>query len=50
MPIEGRYEPEGLQVTEIDGEPWVLVGFAVGQLGNTTMRVYGRPARYVLND
>jgi len=47
LPIGGRYEPEGVQVTVIDGEPWVLVGFSVGRLGNTTMNVYGRPLRLV---
>jgi hypothetical protein len=44
-PLGGRYEPEGIQVTDIDGEPWVLVGFSVGRLGDTTMNVYGRPLR-----
>lgn len=50
LPVGGRYEPEGVQMTDLDGEPWVLVGFAVGQLGNTTMRVYGRPLSLVLKD
>jgi hypothetical protein len=42
-PLGGRYEPEGVSVAKIDGEPWVVLGFSVGQLGSTTMRVYGRP-------
>lgn len=47
LPIGGRYEPEGATVGDIDGEPWILVGFAVGRLGNTTMNVYGKPLRLV---
>jgi len=46
-PIGGRYEPEGVTVAEIDGEPWVIVGFSVGQLGHTTLNLYGRPVRLV---
>lgn len=46
-PIGGRYEPEGVSVADVDGEPWVHVGFSVGRLGSTTMRVYGRPVRLV---
>lgn len=49
-PIGGRYEPEGVFVDDRNGEPWVLVGFAVGRLGSTTMNVYGRPLRLVLED
>lgn len=42
-PIGGRYEPEGVSVGTVEGIPCVLVGFAVGQLGHTTMRVYAKP-------
>lgn len=42
-PIGGRYEPEGVSVGTVEGIPCVLIGFAVGQLGHTTMRVYARP-------
>lgn len=50
LAIGGRYEPEGVTVATINGEPTVLVGFSVGRLGSTTMRVYGRPLRYITKD
>lgn len=48
LPVGGRYEPEGLAQAVIKREPYVLAGFSVGRLGNTTMTVFGRPLRYVL--
>lgn len=44
LPLGGRYEPEGVSVGVVDGVRCVLVGFSVGRLGGTTMRVYGIPA------
>lgn len=43
IPIGGRYEPEGVSVGTVDGVQVALVGFSVGRLGNTTMRVYACP-------
>lgn len=43
LPLGGRYEPEGVSVGVVDGVRCVLVGFSVGRLGSTTMRVYGVP-------
>lgn len=43
QPIGGRYEPEGVSTGTVDGVPCALVGFAVGRLGSTTMRVYACP-------
>lgn len=48
LPIGGRFEPEGLAQTDINGQPWLLVGYAIGRLGNTTLLVYGRPTADVL--
>ena len=43
LPIGGRYEPEGVSIGTLDGVKVALVGFAVGRLGGTTMRVYACP-------
>lgn len=48
LPLGGRYEPEGLTVATVDGEPYVLAGFSVGQLSSTALNVYGRPLRLVV--
>lgn len=48
-PLGGRYEPEGVSVADLNGVPHVFVGFSVGRLGNTTMRVYARPLEEVLS-
>jgi hypothetical protein len=43
QPIGGRYEPEGVSIGVLEGERVALVGFAVGRLGATTMRIYACP-------
>lgn len=43
LPIGGRYEPEGVSIGVLDGVRVAFVGFAVGRLGSTTMRVYACP-------
>jgi hypothetical protein len=43
LPIGGRYEPEGVSLGVLDGVKVALVGFSVGRLGGTTMRVYACP-------
>lgn len=50
QPIGGRLEPEGLAQGRVDGQPWILAGFAIGRIGNTHLVVYGRPTRLILDD
>lgn len=49
-PIGGRLEPEGLSEAHLDGEPWILAGFAIGRLQHTSHLVYGRPERQLVRD